>query len=110
MDYTTERKNGFVIIRITENLGLHSDISELKSIVSKILGGGEKRIALSFTLQSYLYTQSLSVLVQCLDMVNEKNGEFAAIKPNEDIYDALKAIGITAIVKVYPDEDALGGE
>ena len=99
--------HGFQVLRIKDDLSVNSDISEIKPIVHEYLQQGITKIALAFSRDSYLYTRSIAVLVQCLEMINERKGVLAIFQPNEDILDMLAAISFDTRVLIALSENDL---
>jgi hypothetical protein len=108
MLYSTYDKNGYRIIKFTQDLGLNSNITELRTDVSKFLEEGWNNFALWFTPSSFLYTRSIAILVQCFELIKNQNGNLAIISPNEDILYTLKIIGFMNFVRVYSSDGSLG--
>lgn len=106
----SEAKGGYQVLRVTEDLGLESDLSELKTEVDKHIAAGTKNIAVRFTPRSFLYSRNVGVLVQCLEIAEENGATLALIDPNEDIRAAVSLIGFDTMVKIFPTEEALGSE
>jgi len=79
----------------------------LKPIVSRFLDCGTVRIALSFTPRSFLYSKYITVLAECLDMINRKDGVLAIIQPNNDMLDTLKLIGLDKVIRITHTEEEL---
>lgn len=101
-------RRGYQILKIDENLTLSSDITDLRTIVEDYVQKGPINIALEFTKDSYLYTKSIAVLVQCLETIKEHGGGMAVIAPNRDIVDVLETIGFINLVKIYDSEEDVG--
>lgn len=100
-------RHGYRVIRVTEDIVLTSDVGELREHLEKALQKGEKRVALGFTPNSYLYTEAIAVLVQCFELIQDAGGKLAIINPNEDILDVLRIAGFLDLVAVVKTEDEL---
>jgi anti-anti-sigma factor len=108
MKIVSTYRRGYQILKIDENLTLNSDITDLRTIVEDYVQKGPINIALEFTKDSYLYTKSIAVLVQCLETIQEHGGRMAVIAPNRDIVDVLETIGFINLVKIYGSEEDVG--
>jgi anti-anti-sigma factor len=97
-------QHGYQILSIKEDLTISSDLSELKALVQGYMQKGITDIAFSFTEASYLYTKSISVLVQCLEAIRDRGGTMAIIHPNDDIVDILDTLDFDKIIKIFPTE------
>ena len=104
----TEALKGYKIIRFMQDIGSNADISDILDTIKKEMESGKKRIALSFTKNSYLSSRSISVLIQCSEMIVEAGGDFAVISPNPDMLEVLAEMGLECKVKVYKSEDLIG--
>jgi len=99
------QKGGYQVLNIKEDLTISSDVSELKMLISGYMSRKVLNIALLFTKDSYLYTKSISILVQCLELVREHGGSLAIINPNEDIQDIMNTLDFNRVIRVFPSED-----
>ena len=99
------QKNGYQVLSIKEDMTISSDVSELKMLVNGYLNRKVLHIALLFTKDSYLYTKSISILVQCLEMIREHGGSLAIINPNEDILDIMNTLDFSRVIRIFPFED-----
>ncbi|MBD3420013.1 MAG: STAS domain-containing protein [Chitinivibrionales bacterium] len=104
----SSRVNNYLVLKIKEDLGLNSDLTELKNIITEYVDEGITKIALEFTQDSYLYTKSIAILVQCCESIREKNGTMALINPNEDIIDILETINFDSLIQICDSEEKLG--
>ncbi len=107
MDMVSSRVHDYVVLKVTEDLSAKSDLSQLKDEIKKLVGKGHVNIALSFTQNSYLHTQTISTLVQCIETVRERGGVLGIVNPNDDIRDVLNTISLDKLVQIFPCEEAL---
>lgn len=104
----TSWKDDYCVVRVRDNVTLHSDLSRLKEIIAEKTDQGTTHIALRFTDSSYFYTKQIATLVFCLEKIREVNGTLALIAPNENILDVLKTVGFMDFARVYDSEDDFG--
>jgi anti-anti-sigma regulatory factor len=97
----------YQVFRIQEDLGLSADFSKLTSLISGSLKKGQKKIALAFTADSYLFTPTLARLVQFYQMIQEYSGTLCLIQPNESIMNVLDKIGLKNNIKIVNSETEL---
>jgi len=102
------QKNIYHIFRIQEDVGLHSDLSELKQQIDRKLLEGARHIVVSFTKNSYLYTRSIAVLIACLESIKDHDGSLAIMEANKDIFDILSVIDFDKMIKIVKSESELG--
>jgi anti-anti-sigma factor len=107
MKFNIYNKNAYTIFRFLEDVGINTDLAELKVLIEEHLQKGNKNIAIAFTKNSYLYTKSIAILIACSEMVREAGGSLAIIEPNEDIVDILAVIDFDKIIKIFSSEEEL---
>ena len=108
MDVKTIEKNGYIILRVEEDLSAKSNVQVLKSTIKKYLEQGQVNIAVMFTKNSFFHTQTISVLVQCIELVRERGGKLGIINPNTEIDDILHTINLNELVDIFSSEDEVG--
>jgi anti-anti-sigma factor len=101
-------KNGFLILKVLNDLSMHSSLAELREEIKEYLEKGERKIGLSFTPGSYLNSQLAADLVLCYQLISDEGGEMIFIQPNPEILRVLTTIGFTTLVKVYSSEEEIG--
>ena len=101
-------QNGYMVFDIKQDLGLGADFGDLTSLMREALASGQKKIALKFTPDSYLYTPTLASLVNFYKMVEEAGGTLCLIEPNESIMEVLEVMGLAKVVEMAPTERQVG--
>jgi len=107
MNIKKYERNGFQVLNITEDLGIQSSLSDLKTIIANLMEKGIKRVAVMFTPNSYLSSESISVLVQSLELMRENGARLVIIRPGEQIGEALRITGLTDMVDFVDSEAQL---
>jgi len=107
MDVSESQTNGWRVFAVEHDLGLRSDMRQLKNLVLSCVEEGVRYVALCFTPDSFFNTQAISMCVQCAEMVQEKGGILAFIKPNRQIADVLEITDLASLVTVYPSIESL---
>jgi anti-anti-sigma factor len=107
MLYDTHAYKTFQILTLRDDLGGNTDLNELKEIVRGLLEKGMKNLAISFTEGSYFCSLTLSVLVQFLGFVKEREGDLVILKPNERIKNTLQIVGLNKLIKMVDSEEML---
>ncbi len=102
-----EENDGYVVLKVQEDLGADSNLSELRDAVSRYAAGGIKKIALHFTERTNFFSSTLSVLVQCLGTLKEQDGELSIIAPTESIMDTLRLTRLDSLIKTYESEEEI---
>jgi hypothetical protein len=69
---------------VVEDVGIRTGFSDLK-IWSNRWPIGVLKIALSFTPQSFLSSEAVSMFMRCIEMLQEHGAALAFIHPNEQI-------------------------
>lgn len=108
MDIEQHYRNGYLILRVMEDLTLRSDISELRDIISTKLAEGTVRFAIAFTSRSFLFSRYITVLIQCHKMIQDHNGRLAIIQANDHVLQTLNIIGLDRFLEICSSEEDLG--
>jgi hypothetical protein len=98
------KKGNYQVLRIKDDVGLNTDLGELKSAIETQLSQGVSNIALAFTPQSYLYTKSIAVLISCSELIKDAGGHLAILEANRDILDILSVIDFDKMIVLYNSE------
>jgi anti-anti-sigma factor len=107
MELDIYKKNGYLVFRLKEDVGLNSDLAGLKAVIEHHLAKGARAIAIAFTQSSYLYTRSIAVLIACSEMIKDVGGHLAIIEANRDILDILSVIDFDKVIKIVAAENDL---
>lgn len=102
--------NGYRIIDVKEDIGLFSDLKDVKELVKKCLQQNEIHFAFSFSEKSYLSSDCIAIIVVCMEMIREKGGELSIITPNEDnkdIVSILNTLHIDNLIKTFQSKEEL---
>ena len=98
------KKGKYQVLRLMEDVGLNTDLSELKSEIERQLSQGVSNIAVAFTQQSYLYTKSIAVLISCSEIIKDAGGHLTIIEANKDIIDILSVIDFDKVIEMHKSE------
>jgi anti-anti-sigma factor len=93
---------------VSDPIAAHSNMVDLRNAVERTLANGQTKIIFRFTEDSYLHTQTIAILVQCIDMIRQAGGTVGICNPNEDIADVLHTISLDSIATIYPSESDIG--
>ncbi len=104
MDIEIYKKGNYQVLRLKEDVGLSTDLEELRTVIEHQIAQGNSRIAIVFTQQSYLYTRSIAVLISCSEIIKDAGGHLAIIEPNSDITDILSVIDFDKMIGMYASE------
>lgn len=107
MKIESNHYKGYRIIDVKDDIGLYTDMRNVKELIEKCLQQNEMNFALSFTENSYLPADCIAIIVSCLEMIIEKGGELSIIKPNEDIISTLRTLSIDGLVKTYQSKEEI---
>jgi anti-anti-sigma regulatory factor len=107
MNIDIYKKGKYQVLRLKEDVGLNTDLGELKSAIEYQLSHCATSIALAFTQQSYLYTKSIAVLISCSEIIKDAGGHLAIIEANRDIMDILSVIDFDKMISMYSTEAEL---
>ena len=94
MNYTTQHSNGYSIINIGNQLSMLSSIEFLKDVIEDCLKKGENRIAVRFQNSSFLSSHSITILINCNELVKSNGGDFLIVGGGEELEHYLDTLGI----------------
>jgi anti-anti-sigma factor len=109
MNVKRYEKNGYMVLKITEDLGIRSKLSELRDIVAQYLERGTTHIAVSFTPNSFLNSEAVAVCIECVEQVRERGGRLAVVRPNEQILEILRITELSELVDIFNSDNDLQG-
>lgn len=107
MNISTYKKGDYTVFRILEDVGLSTDLTELRKSIERELASGARNVAIAFTHSSYLYTRSIAVLIACSEMIKDSGGHLAIVEANKDILDILSVIDFDKMIRIVPAEEEL---
>ena len=110
LPFSIYRRGKYRVIKIDEDVEESTELSELNTIIKGMLDQGKRTLAIRFTPRSYFGTKAVHDFVDCLEMITEKQGSLAVIKPNKYIHDFLSAIDFDHVVRVCDSEEELVSE
>ncbi|MBD3419224.1 MAG: hypothetical protein GF398_03810 [Chitinivibrionales bacterium] len=108
MDIRTTVVKGYHLLSIKWEIGARTDISALEKLIRS--RKDMQNVALEFTENSCLYTNSISVILKCHEIVKRRKGKLAVVNPNEFISYALRTVGIANFMDVYASVEDIGKE
>ncbi len=107
MNIDSSYHNGYRVLNIKDDLGIYTNIDELVGIVEKIVQKKETNVALSFTEESFLYSDTIRVILQCFELIHEKEGKLAIVEPNDQILTTFNVLELDGVIKIFPTMEAL---
>ncbi len=85
-------RNGTLLLRFTEDIGLTKDIQELYEVVRRAVDRGHSHFAIAFTPDTFLHSHHVAVVIKCIERIREAGGALSIIRPNNDIADMLSFV------------------
>jgi anti-anti-sigma factor len=107
MKIDSAKRGDYLVFTIEKDLNLHSDISPLREAVQKSISVGERTIALRFSPESYFSSQSVAILISCIEQVKESGGKIALLNPNHNLRHLLTIIDIDSSILTFDSEESL---
>lgn len=107
MNIDIYKKGSYLVFRIRDDIGLSTDLIELRKMIERELAGGARYVALAFSPDSYLYTRSIAVLIACSEMIKDTGGHLAIVDANKDILDILSVIDFDKMIRIFSTEEEL---
>lgn len=102
----TYARGAYQILKIDGGNSI-DDLSELKDLISVYLERGKRKIAVSFTSASYIFSGALKMLISCYNKISDFGGDFCIIEPNPNLFDTLELLNIDRVIGIYVSEDYL---
>ncbi len=107
MNIESSYHNGYRVLAIKDHLGIYTNIDDLVSTVEQVVNKNETNIALSFTDESFLYSDSIRAILQCFELINEKEGNLAILEPNDHILSTFNVLELDGVIKIFQTREAL---
>ncbi|MBD3343868.1 MAG: STAS domain-containing protein [Chitinivibrionales bacterium] len=102
----TYSRGPYQILRINGGNSI-TDLSELRDLVSHYLDKGKRKVAVSFSSASYIFSGALKVLIDCYNKIADLGGDLCIIEPNPSLFDTLEMLNIDRVIGIYVSEDYL---
>lgn len=83
---------------------------EVKKIYDVINGMGEPNLLLDFSGLTYMNSKSIGYITDWYSRAAAKNGKIVIAKPQANILDILKVVGITQIINIHDDIEKAKGD
>lgn len=90
-----------------DTLHLTSNISEIESLVNKLLDKNIVNIAISFEDNSYLCSSSGAIIIRCWEIIKQKGGDFILLNVNSDIHEFLAILDLENLIKAYDTDEII---
>lgn len=103
-------KGKYQVVRINQDVGRETDITELNSVVGWLLDRGKRSIAVHFTPESFLSTSAVSLFAECMDMVFQAKGKLAIINPGRSLSEFMAGVSFDHTTSIYASENELVSE
>ncbi len=94
----TDPGSGFLIIEVLYDIGMNTNLDSLRRCILDKIASGTLLIALLFTPRTYLFTKSLSVIIQCLDPLRKNKGMLAILSPSIEMREMIENIHFNSIL------------
>jgi len=106
--YKIRQKAGWCILNIKESMHSDTDITWLLQLIEGLAQKGNKKVAINFEKETYLYSKLISVLIACSKCLRKDGGVLAILEPSKHIAKILTTLNlIDSVIKVYDSEAAL---
>lgn len=97
----------YILFRIKDDLDNKSSIQELMELVRKYVDSGQKYFAFGFSQNSFFYPSSISVVVQCCEIIKAADGFMSIIDKNADLEDMVESIDTDRFIKLFNNVDEM---
>lgn len=109
MNIDLSQHGKYQVIKITDDIDVISDLSELRFLILGYLKQDKNFIAISFTNASYLYSGALAILVDCFKKIMDKKGELCLVESHPEMLSIFRYLHIDQFIPVYKSLDDLPG-
>jgi|GEM_PF-1892515 len=100
-------KTPYIIFRIKDDLDNRSDLTGLRSLVKKYLANGDKYYAFTFSSRSLFFPSSISIIVQCAELIKEQEGSLSIVEASSEILDMIASIDIDQFISTFRTEEEM---
>jgi hypothetical protein len=97
----------YILFRIRDDLDNKSRIQELLELVRKYVDNGQKYFAFGFSQNSFFYPSSISVVVQCSEMIKSADGFMSIIDKNADLEDMVESFDADNFIRLFNNVDEM---
>jgi anti-sigma B factor antagonist len=106
MDLTTSTRNvgDIAIVDISGRIVLGEESASLRTVISDLLNGGQKKILLNLGDVSYIDSSGLGQLVSTFTTVRRQNGELRLFNLNNKVHDVLQITKLYTVFEISDDE------
>jgi anti-anti-sigma factor len=88
------------VFRVRCDIATRATMAELHKAVEKALDEGLRTIAISFTADSYLFSEMLPHLLRLQRLVDSRGAQLRLVESDPELRAILDRIGITQIIQV----------
>lgn len=108
MEIEKLEKNGYILLRVKEDLKQETDMTPLKQVAGTIVAEGNFNLAISFTYTSNFFSRTIAILVQILGLVKESGGHLSVVHPNADMLEMIRIVGLEKLIDTHTSEETIG--
>jgi anti-sigma B factor antagonist len=104
MNVTTDHANGIAIVRVGESRLMYPLLSEFASVVTQLLGSGERRVIVDLSSVGYVDSATIGCLMDLYRQTTTAGGVLRLAGVQKRVETMLTMTGAHNFLKMFPDE------
>ena len=106
MNVNTETANGVAIVRVGESRLMYPLLSEFASVVTQLIGSGEKKIVVDLSSVGYVDSATIGCLMDLYRQSNAAGGSLKLAGVQKRVETMLTMTGAQNFIEVHADESS----
>jgi len=106
MNLNTEHANGVAIVRVGESRLMYPLLSEFASVVTQLIGAGEKKILVDLSTVGYVDSATIGCLMDLYRQANAAGGALKLAGVQKRVETMLTMTGAQNFIEVHADESS----
>ena len=104
MNLSTEHTNGIAIVRVGESRLMYPLLSEFSTVVTQLIGSGEKRIVVDLSAVGYVDSATIGCLMDLYRQASAAGGALKLAGVQKRVETMLTMTGAQNFIEVHADE------
>ena len=105
MKMNESKKNGSVVLTLSDEITLQKDQEAITGLVEKRIEEGERSFVIDLSDVAYLSSLGLGTLVSAHTKLRRVNGRLALVNPAPGVSEILKVTQLSEIFNIFPTVD-----
>ena len=104
MNVTTDHANGIAIVRVGESRLMYPLLSEFASVVTQLLGSGERKVIVDLSSVGYVDSATIGCLMDLYRQVHNAGGHLKLSGVQKRVETMLTMTGAQNFIEIHADE------